>query len=101
LMEDHPDRLSLRAQLASCRSTAALKMWSPPDPRSLALLLAHDRRRIVRSSRELAGVVMNVLADIQGRLDSHCELLWNEAPGRSHTEAIWRPKLESALSAYI
>jgi hypothetical protein len=121
LAADFPDRLDIAASLLVARGGVQANAWSPPSPEQVAKLLSDARRRLVRSTAELAAVLQDTLADIASDLPAHGELLWDRQPaarrragsrtkppsatthanGEQPTEDTWRPKPEAALSAYL
>jgi hypothetical protein len=121
LTADFPDRLDIAASLLVARGGVQANAWSPPSPEQVARLLSNARRRLVRSTAELATLVQDTLAAIAADLPAHGELLWDRQPAsrrrtRSRTNApgapasanrgqstedTWRPKPEAALSAYL
>jgi hypothetical protein len=121
LAADFPDRLDIAASLLVARGGVQANAWSPPSPEQVAKLLSDARRRLVRSTAELAAVLQDTLADIAADLPAHGELLWDRQPaarrradsrtkppsattpanGEPPKEDTWRPKPEAALSAYL
>jgi len=120
LAADFPDRLDIAASLLIARGGVQANAWSPPSPEQLAQLLSDARRRVVRSTAELATLLQETLAAIAADLPAHGELLWDRQPatrrrtgtksrppsaptsnGDQPKEDTWRPKPEAALSAYL
>jgi hypothetical protein len=121
LAADFPDRLDIAASLLVARGGVQANAWSPPSPEQVAKLLSNARRRLVRSTAELAAVLQDTVADIAADLPAHGELLWDRQPaarrragsrtkppsattpanGEPPKEDTWRPKPEAALSAYL
>lgn len=107
LTEKHPQDLMIKAHLLKARMIASEKLWSPPGSDTIFVLIGDATRRLVRSSRELAEVVLATIETIQDGLHTHCELLWDEisiptsGEARAGRTSTWRPKPEAALCAYI
>lgn len=68
-------------------------------------LLKSPRRRLVRSNRELAEAVIKVLRDVASDIRHVADLLWDRIPVHANREsmdsAVWLPKPEAALSAFV
>jgi hypothetical protein len=121
LAGDFPDRLDVAASVLVARGGVQANAWSPPLPEQVARLLSDARRRLVRSTAELATLLGDTLAAIGQDLPAHGELLWDRQPaprrraasstnppsattpasGEQPKEDTWRPKPEAALSAYL
>jgi hypothetical protein len=103
LEREFPDRLMIKSNLIRAQVLAGESAWHPPEPNQLAKLLESGRRRLVRSNAELADVVLETLDEIEDSIPSHGDLLWDRVPGRllPEDEAIWLPKPEAAVSAYL
>jgi hypothetical protein len=121
LAGDFPDRLDIASSLLVARGGVQANAWSPPSPEQIARLLSDARRRLVRSTTELATLLEDTLTAIGQDLPAHGELLWDRQPApRQRTassanppsattpasseqlkEDTWRPKPEAALSAYL
>jgi hypothetical protein len=120
LAADFPERLDIAASLLVARGGVQANAWSPPSPEQVAQLLSDARRRLVRSTAELATLLQDTLAATAADLPAHGELLWDRQPAsrkrtRSRTnppsalssdceqptEDTWQPKPEAALSAYL
>jgi hypothetical protein len=121
LAGDFADRLEITASLLVARGGVQANMWSPPSPEQVAQLVSNARRRLVRSTAELASLLEDMLAAIAKDLPAHGELLWDRqratrrrtgsrtkpsgattpASGEQPREDTWRPKPEAALSAYL
>jgi hypothetical protein len=106
LREEYPHRLILTSNLLRARTNMFATAWSPPSPDELAALFQDSRRRLVRSERELADLLLDVIEAIGTDLPAHGELLWDRLPKHVLPEAsplaeAWLPKPEAALSAYI
>jgi hypothetical protein len=121
LAADFPDRLDIAASLLVARGGVQANAWLPPSPEQVAQLLSDARRRLVRSTAELATLLQDTLAAIAADLPAHGELLWDRQPAsrkrtpnrtnppsaptsadrEQPTEDTWRPKPEAALSAYL
>jgi hypothetical protein len=103
LSKQQPDNLAIAAQVIRAQASASANLWTPPDSRSLSLLLSDPNRWLVRSSKELSDAIVSVLGSISARLHTHCELLWDSWPTGSPPRGSrwWRPKAEAALCAYV
>jgi hypothetical protein len=121
LAGNFPDRLDIATSLLVARGGVQASAWSPPSPEQVARLLSDARRRLVRSTAELATLLGDTLAAIAEDLPAHGELLWDRQPaprrrnasrtkppntstpasGEQPKEDTWRPKPEAALSAYL
>jgi hypothetical protein len=80
LAADFPHRLDIAASLLVASGGAQAIAWSPPSPERVAQLLGDARRRLVRSTAELATLLEDTLADIAADLPAHGELLWDRQP---------------------
>jgi hypothetical protein len=120
LAADFPDRLDIAASLRVARGGVQANAWSPPSPEQVAQLLSDVLRRLVRSTAELATLLLDTLAAIAADLPAHGELLWDRQPATrkrtgsrarppsattpangEYPKDTWRPKPEAALSAYL
>jgi hypothetical protein len=119
LVGEFPDQLSVAATVIVARRGAHANAWAPPSPEEVADLLSNATRRLVRSSTELAALLLETLTAVEMDLPPHGELLWDRqgarrrrttsssdttdsgASTRAGNTETWRPKPEAALSAYL
>lgn len=97
IADTHPEATWLNRVYTGARATHRQKTWQPTPPTQLRLLAENNRRRLVRTERELLDAVIAAFSNIQQRLvgetpESH--LLWNTTPQR-------RPKSEDEISDYL
>ncbi|MBC8991840.1 hypothetical protein H9X95_16965 [Micromonospora chalcea] len=106
LRDEYPSRVIITSHILRARTNLFASAWSPPTPVELAALFEDANRRLVRSERELADLLVEVLEAIGNDLPTHGELLWDRLPARVlpksyQLKEAWLPKPEPALSAYI
>lgn len=107
LREEFPERLTIASNLIRARGDFFASSWVAPTVVELSELLRDTRRRFVRSSDELAGLLSEVLTETANALPHYGELLWDRIPKRFHEaevqsrDEVWLPKPEASLSAYV
>lgn len=109
LVGAYPDLLGIQAALHEARRRDQANGVARLDPSDITALLSDRTRRVVNTAAQLAGVILEVLDEIQNDLHTHCNLLWDcervdrpvGAKPNSARPLTWRPKPEGALGAYL
>ncbi|MEU3642903.1 hypothetical protein AB0E59_05910 [Lentzea sp. NPDC034063] len=105
----YPDLLGIQSALHEARRRDQANRVGRLEPSEITDLLSHRARRVVNTAAQLAGVILDVLDEIQNDLFTHGNLLWDcervdrpvGAKPNSPRPLAWRPKPEGTLGAYL
>lgn len=109
LVGAYPDLLGIQAALHEARRRDQVNGVARLEPDDISELFGDRTRRVVNTAAQLAGVVLDVLDEIQNDLHTHGNLLWDcervdrpaGAKPNSPRPLTWRPKPEGTLGAYL
>lgn len=101
LHQRFPLRPIILSNLIRARINRFATAWTPANPQDIQLLLADARRRLVRSTDELASLIAEALIDAADDMHHTGELLWDRMSTPRKEPERWRPKPEAALQSYL
>ncbi|QNG35322.1 hypothetical protein F1C76_00700 [Geodermatophilaceae bacterium NBWT11] len=98
----YPGDLRIASLLREAETRQRDDSWLGPTLSDLMALVADARRTVVHDEDDLYRLVLSVLQRVAIRLQTHGQFLWNESRSASDpSKLVWRPKYESAVSAFI